>query len=114
MTDRRGAGDATLIASTSGASISTRVSLTSTAVCSELSPAPDAAATTWPTSCTLAPTQEPNIAGSSSCSGPRSIGSTTMARVPHRVTRAMATATSSSSALVTSSIAAMADAPQIE
>ena len=60
----------------------------------------------------LAPAQMPNCM-SLRPSGPASNGSSTMARVPKRVTIAIPTATSSSSAPAVSSIAAMAEAPQM-
>ena len=50
----------TLTPATTGASSSTRVSLTTIAVATTAAPAGLAAATTWPTSCTLAPVQTPN------------------------------------------------------
>ena len=102
----------TLTAATTGASMTTRVSLTTTAVASTAAPAGLAAATTWPTSWTLAPAQAPNC-WPVSPRGPWSSGSSTSAIVPNRVTMAMATVTSSSSAPAVSSMAAMAEAPQI-
>ena len=60
----------------------------------------------------LAPAQMPNCM-SLRPSGPASNGSSTMATVPKRVTIAIPTATSSSSAPAVSSIAAMAEAPQM-
>ena len=89
----------------------TRLSFTTTAAVS----APGtrlAVATVWPTSCTLAPVQVPN-AETSSPSGPRSAGSRKIAMLPHSVTRATATAASSSSPSATSFIAATAEAPQM-
>ena len=60
-----------------------------------------------------APTHAPNCS-SSRPSGPRSGGSTTIASVPHSVTRATENATSSSSASMTPFAAAIAETPQIE
>ena len=66
---------------TIGASMSTRVSFTTTAIARAAAPAVWAVATTCPTSCTLAPTQWPNCR-CDRCSAPASSGSTTIARVP--------------------------------
>ena len=82
------------------------------AVATTAAPAGLAAATTWPTSCTLAPDHTPNWR-SVSPSGPRSSGSATRATVPNRVIIAMAAVTSSSSAPAVSSMAAIAEAPQM-
>ena len=90
----------------------TRLSFTTTADVSAPGTLP-AVATVWPTSWTLAPTQLPNATGSRP-SGPRRAGSSTMAKLPHTVTSATATPVSSSSPPATSSIAATADAPQME
>ena len=97
----------------SGASSITRVSLTTTAVARATLPAVDEVATTWATSCTLAPTHAPNCS-SSSPSTPRRGGSVTIASVPHSVTRATENTTSSSSASITPFAAAIAETPQIE
>ena len=102
----------TLTTATTGASIMTRVSLTTTAVATTAAPAGLAAATTWPTSWTLAPAQTPNCM-SLRPRGPASRGSSTTATVPNSVTIAIAAVTSSSSPRAVSSIAAIAEAPQI-
>ena len=102
-----------LTAATTGASITTRVSLTTTAIATTAAPAGLAAATTWPTSWTLAPAHMPNCR-SVSPKGPWRRGSSTSARVPNSVTIAMETVTSSSSAPAVSSMPAIAEAPQIE
>ena len=98
---------------TIGASISTRVSFTTTAIASAAEPAVCAVATTWPTSCTLAPTQCPNcrpVSPSGACNS----GSTPMARVPQSVTSATGVACSARLLRVTDPIAPIADAPQME
>src|SRR5699024_5842255 len=97
----------------SGASSTTLVSFTTVAVASAAGPATDAVATTWATSCTLAPDQTPK-ASASIPSGPCSTGSRKIATPPKIVTSATAVANSSSSLSLTASIAAAADAPQIE
>ena len=100
------------VIATIGASSSTRVSFTTTATASAAVPAICAVATTWPTSCTPAPTQCPNCVAERP-SGCHSAGSTAMASVPHRVTSATGTACSSSRARTAAPIAPMAEAPQI-
>ena len=102
-----------LTPATNGASNTTRVNLTTTAAASAVGPTTDAVATVCATSCTLAPVHVPNST-SDSPSGCCSNGSTTIARLPNRVTSTIAVTTSSSSFLVTPSMAATADAPQIE
>ena len=69
---------------------------------------------TCATSCTLAPTHAPNRCGSVSPTTSRSSGNTAIARLPHKVTSAIAYVTSSSSASTTPSTAATAEAPHIE
>ena len=96
-----------------GASISTRVSLTTTATASAAGPATCAVATTWPTSWTLAPTHCPYSIVSSPI-GIRSNGSTAIASVPQRVTSAIGRAWSRTGLPVAAAIAPIADAPQIE
>ena len=75
-------------------------------------PASCAVATTWPTSCTPAPTQWPNPVAERP-SGCHSAGSTAIASVPHSVTSATGTACSSSFARTVAAIAPIAEAPQI-
>ena len=109
---------ATATPATIGAGIATRISFTTTAPFTATVPPELDAATTCPTSCTEAPTQCPNTAGSCSPSGPRSSGSTRIASEPHSVTSATASTGSGSSSdspgrRVTPSIAATALAPQI-
>ena len=89
------------------------MSLTTTATASAAAPAVCAVATTWPTSCTDAPTQAPKAAGPSP-SGPMSSGSTPMASVPHRVTSATGRTVSCCRIRRTAAIAPIAEAPQIE
>ena len=101
------------VIATIGASMSTRVSFTTTATASAAGPASCAVATTWPTSCTPAPTQWPNPVAERP-SGCHSAGSTAIASVPHSVTSAIGTACSSSFARTVAAIAPIAEAPQIE
>ena len=100
---------ATLTAPTTGASITTRVSLTTIAMATTAAPAGLAAATTCPTSWTLAPAHMPNCR-SVRPSGPASSGRAIRAIVPKRVTIAIAAVTSSSSPPAVSSMAAIAEA----
>ena len=98
---------------TTGASITTRVSLTTTAIARAVAPAVCAVATTWPTSCTLAPVQAPNSTSVRPTARPTT-GRTTIAAVPQRVTNATGVAASLPRSRVTALIAPIADAPQIE
>ena len=102
-----------LTPATIGASSATRVSLTTTAMATAAAPAGDAAATTCATSCTLSPAHAPRCSGDMPMRVPRK-GTSAIAALPYRVTSATPVATSSLSVPLTLSIAAIAEAPQIE
>src|SRR5699024_11213433 len=91
----------------------TLVSFTTVATASATGPATEAVATTCATSCTLAPDHAPKP-WASSPSGPCRTGNTKIARPPKMVTNATEVANSSSSLSLTASMAAAAEAPQIE
>ena len=98
---------------TSGASSTTRVSLTTVAASTAAASPCEAVATTWPTSCTDAPTHVPNSAPARPMRSAIA-GRTKIDSVPQIVTSVIAYAVSSSSACTTPFTAAIADAPQIE
>ncbi len=87
--------------------------MTTTAIATAAAPAGDAAATTCATSCTLPPAIRP-ISPPDKPSPTSTAGSANIEIVPKTVTIATPVATSSSSRSTTLSIAATADAPQIE
>ena len=97
---------------TTGASRTTLVSLTATAIAATAAPAGVAARSTWPMSSMPTPAQAPNCR-SLSPKGPAISGRSTTAAVPNRITIAAAAATSSSSARAVTRVATMAEAPLV-